>query len=98
MSYHYVHIEDSQTLTLQEGDDLRCAADEVVIDVAFAGINRRRQTRAQSWDSRFPVLFGTEAPTVVLLKENLSVPWCMAGLRHADDCKSGMHTAHTRGH
>ena len=40
MSYHYVHIEDPQTLTLQEGDDLSCAADEVVIDVSFAGINR----------------------------------------------------------
>jgi len=40
MSYHYVHIEDPQTLSLQEGDDLSCAADEVVIDVAYAGINR----------------------------------------------------------
>ena len=40
MSYHYVHIEDPETLTLQEGDDLSCATDEVVIDVAYAGINR----------------------------------------------------------
>jgi putative PIG3 family NAD(P)H quinone oxidoreductase len=40
MSYQYIHIEDPDTLTLNQADDLTCASDEVVIDVAYAGINR----------------------------------------------------------
>lgn len=40
MSYHFIHIEDPQTLSLQQGDNLQCEADELVIDVAYAGINR----------------------------------------------------------
>ena len=40
MSYHYIHIDDSESLTLLETEDLTCAADELVIDVAYAGINR----------------------------------------------------------
>ncbi len=40
MSHHYIHIEDPETLELREAEDLSCAADEVVIDVAYAGINR----------------------------------------------------------
>ena len=40
MTYHFIHIEDPETLSIQEGEDLTCGADEVVIDVAYAGINR----------------------------------------------------------
>jgi len=40
MSYHYIHIEDPETLELREAEDLSCSADEVIIDVAYAGINR----------------------------------------------------------
>tara|TARA_B100000900_G_scaffold291489_1_gene250301 strand:+ start:4343 stop:5317 length:975 start_codon:yes stop_codon:yes gene_type:complete len=40
MSHQYIHIEDSETLELREAGDLSCAGDEVVIDVAYAGINR----------------------------------------------------------
>ena len=40
MSYHFIHIEDPETLSIQQGDDLQCHADEVVIDVAYAGLNR----------------------------------------------------------
>ena len=39
MSHHYIHIEDPETLVLREAEDLSCTADEVVIDVAYAGIN-----------------------------------------------------------
>ena len=40
MTYHFIQIEDPETLSIQEGEDLTCGADEVVIDVAYAGINR----------------------------------------------------------
>lgn len=40
MSYHYIHTEDPENLLLREADDLSCASDEVVIDVAYAGLNR----------------------------------------------------------
>ena len=40
MSYQYIHIEDPEALELREADDLTCSANEVVIDVAYAGINR----------------------------------------------------------
>ena len=40
MSHQYIHIEDPETLDMREAEDLNCAADEVVIDVAYAGINR----------------------------------------------------------
>ena len=40
MTYHFIHIEDPETLSIKEGEDLTCGADEVVIDVAYAGINR----------------------------------------------------------
>ena len=40
MSYHFIHIEDPETLSIQQGDDLQCHADEVVIDVTYAGLNR----------------------------------------------------------
>ena len=40
MSHQYIHTEDPETLELREAEDLSCAADEVVIDVAYAGINR----------------------------------------------------------
>jgi NADPH2:quinone reductase len=40
MSYHYVHIEDPENLVLREADDLTCESDEIVIDVAYAGLNR----------------------------------------------------------
>ncbi len=40
MTYHFIHVEDPETLRVQEGDDLHCDADEIVIDVAYAGINR----------------------------------------------------------
>lgn len=40
MSYHFIHIEDPEALSIQQGDNLQCDADELVIDVAYAGINR----------------------------------------------------------
>ena len=40
MSHQYIHIEDPETLELREAEDLSCDADEVVINVAYAGINR----------------------------------------------------------
>ena len=40
MSHHYIHIEDPETLELREAEDLSCNADEVLIDEAYAGINR----------------------------------------------------------
>ena len=63
MSHHYIHIEDPETLELREAEDLSCAADEVVIDVAYAGINRATccsawgfirhlKMQALSWGSR----------------------------------------------
>ena len=39
MTYHFIHIEDPETLSIKEGEDLT-AVHEVVIDVAYAGINR----------------------------------------------------------
>ena len=49
MSYQYIHIEDPETLELREADDLTCSADEVVIDVAYAGITIER-TYCSAWD------------------------------------------------
>lgn len=40
MSYHYIHIEDPENLVLREADDLTCESDEIVIDVAYTGLNR----------------------------------------------------------
>lgn len=40
MPYHFIHIEDSETLSIKQGENLQCEADELIIDVAYAGINR----------------------------------------------------------
>ena len=61
MPYHFIHIEDSETLSIKQGENLQCEADELIIDVAYAGINRadvcsawvfihHLQTQAPSWD------------------------------------------------